>query len=307
MKGKRIWVAGHRGMAGSAVVRRLAREDCDILTVSRADLDLRRQTDVETWVMDRKPDMVVLAAARVGGIAANAAQPADFIYDNLAIQTNVIHAAHLAGVKKLLFLGSSCIYPRLAAQPMREDALLTGALEPTNEWYAVAKIAGLKQCQAYRRQYGDDYIAAMPTNLFGAGDNYDPQSSHVVAALIRKAHRAKQEGAPVMEIWGTGAPLREFLFVDDLADGLVFLLKNYSGEQHVNIGSGVEHSIRQLAEAVAQTVGFTGTFAFDASKPDGTPRKLMDSRFINAMGWHAQTALADGLRAAYQWFLENCA
>ncbi|MDD4616645.1 MAG: GDP-L-fucose synthase [Alphaproteobacteria bacterium] len=305
IEGKRIFVAGHKGMAGSSIVRRLAQERCEILTVDRATVDLRRQDAVERWFEQNRPDVVFLAAAKVGGIWANSSYPAEFIYDNLVIESNIIHASYLTGVKKLVFLGSSCIYPRMAPQPMKEDALLSGPLEPTNEWYAIAKIAGIKLCQAYRRQYGCDFISAMPTNLYGQGDNYDPKNGHVVAALILKAHAAKLSNAKTMELWGTGKPLREFLFVDDLADGLVFLLKNYSDEPHVNLGSGVEHTIRQLAEAVAKVVGFKGDFVFDATKPDGTPRKLMDNGVIQALGWHAHTSLEDGLRIAYDWFLKN--
>lgn len=305
LKGKRIWVAGHRGMAGSAVVRRLAQEDCEIVTVNRATVDLRRQDQVETWLRDVRPDVVVVAAAKVGGILANSTYPADFLYENLAIETNVIHGAHLADVDRLLFLGSSCIYPRLAPQPMSEETLLTGPLEPTNEWYAIAKIAGIKMAQAYRRQYGRHYISAMPTNLFGAGDNYDVAAGHVVAGLIAKAHRAKIEGQPQLELWGTGTPLREFLFVDDLADALVFLLQHYDEEPHINVGTGIEHSILQLAETVCKVVGFTGGFTFDRSKPDGMPRKLMDCSRLLKMGWQAQTSLEDGLHNAYRWFLDN--
>jgi GDP-L-fucose synthase len=305
--GKKVWVVGHRGMVGSAMVRRLLHEDCEILTVGRDQLDLCRQDRVEDWMDENRPDVVVLAAARVGGILANSSYPGDFIYENLVISTNVVHAAYRFGVRKLLFLGSSCIYPRLAPQPTPENALLTGPLEPTNEWYAVAKIAGIKLCQAYRRQHGCDFISAMPTNLFGAGDNYDLSAGHVVAATIMKAHRAKLANAPTLEIWGSGTPLREFLFVDDLADGLVFLLKHYSDEQQINIGSGVEHSIRQLAETVSRVVGFGGSIVCDPSRPDGTPRKIMDNGRINALGWQACTSLEDGLRVAYQWFVENVA
>jgi GDP-L-fucose synthase len=305
LSGKKVWVAGHRGMVGSALVRRLADENCKIVTVDRQTADLRRQEAVERWVKECKPDVVFLAAAKVGGIWANNEFPAEFLYENLAIETNVIHASYLAGVKKLVFLGSSCIYPRLAPQPMREDALMTGPLEPTNQWYAIAKIAGLMMCQAYRRQYGCDYISAMPTNLFGPEDNYDPKASHVVGGLIAKAHQATVSGAPTMELWGTGKPLREFLFVDDLADALVFLLKNYSGEQHVNVGSGVEHSIRELAEVIAKVAGFKGDFVFDSTKPDGMPRKLMDSTLIHALGWRAKTPLEEGLKSAYAWYLKN--
>lgn len=305
LQGKKVWVAGHRGMVGSAIVRRLQTEDCQVLTVGRKDVDLRRQAEVESWMQANKPQAVFLAAAKVGGIWANNEYPAEFLYDNLVIESNIIHGAHLAGVEKLLFLGSSCIYPRLAEQPMKEEALLTGPLEPTNQWYAIAKITGIMMCQAYRRQYGCDYISAMPTNLFGAADNYDEKGSHVVASLIQKAHRAKEAGAKEMELWGTGTPLREFLYVDDLADALVFLMKNYSDEPHVNVGSGVEHTIRQLAETVAKVVGFDGQFVFDTTKPDGTPRKLMDNARLQAMGWTAQTSLADGLKVAYEWYVEN--
>lgn len=305
LSGKKVLVAGHKGMVGSAIVRRLGAEGCQIMTLDLAQVDLRRQEAVEKWFKENKPDVVFLAAAKVGGIWANNEYPAEFLYDNLAIQTNVIHASHLTGVQKLLFLGSSCIYPRMAEQPMREDALLTGPLESTNQWYAIAKITGIMMCQSYRRQYGCDYISAMPTNLFGAGDNYDPKGSHVVAALIQKAHKAKTTNAKSMELWGTGTPLREFLYVDDLADALVFLMKNYSDEPHVNVGSGVEHTIRQLAEAIAKVVGFSGEFAFDTSKPDGTPRKLMDSSRLHAMGWKAPTSLENGLKVAYDWYLKN--
>lgn len=304
-QGKRIWVAGHRGMVGSAVVRRLASEGCEVLTAPRAELDLRRQAEVEGWLDAARPDAVVLAAATVGGILANDTRPAEFLYDNLAIEANVIHASRRVGVSKLLFLGSSCIYPRLAPQPMAEDALLTGPLEPTNEWYAVAKIAGIKLCQAYRRQYGCDFISAMPTNLYGVGDNFDPRGSHVVPALLRKVHEAKEVGRDAVEVWGSGRPLREFLYVDDLADGLVFLLRNYSGEPHVNVGSGVEVSIAELARLVAETVGWRGRLVFDPAKPDGAPRKLMDVSRMAAMGWRARTGLAEGLRLTYDWFLDR--
>jgi GDP-L-fucose synthase len=305
LSGKTVWVAGHKGMAGSAVVRRLATEDCRVLTVDRSEVDLRRQDAVEAWMHHNRPDVVVVAAAKVGGILANSTYPADFLYENLAIETNIIHGAYLTGVAKLLFLGSSCIYPRLAPQPMREDALLTGPLEPTNEWYAIAKIAGIKLCEAYRRQHGCDFISAMPTNLFGAGDNFDINGGHVVAGLIIKAHQAKLAAAAEMELWGTGTPLREFLYVDDLADALVFLLKHYSEPAHVNVGTGTEHTIRQLAETVAKVVGFTGAFRFDSSKPDGSPRKLMDNSRLHDLGWRARTSLEDGLRDAYAWYLAH--
>ncbi|MCW2240810.1 GDP-L-fucose synthase [Azospirillum canadense] len=305
LDGKRVWVAGHRGMAGSAIVRRLEREPCEILTVGRESVDLRRQAEVEDWMAEARPDVVFLAAALVGGIHANNSRPAEFLYENLAIETNVIHAAHRVGVHKLVFLGSSCIYPRLAPQPMREEALLTGPLEPTNEWYAVAKIAGIKMCQAYRRQYGCDFIAAMPTNLYGYGDNFDVQQGHVAAALMVRIHRAKEEGTDSVELWGDGSPLREFLFVDDLADGLVFLAKAYSGEPHVNLGSGHEISIRNLAELLAGVIGYRGGFRFDTSKPNGTPRKIMDNSRLAAMGWTAQTPLREGFARTYRWYVDK--
>ena len=303
--GKRVFVAGHRGMVGAAVVRRLAAEPCEVLTATRGELDLRRQADVEAWMRRERPQAVVVAAAKVGGILANDTRPAEFLYENLAIQTNLIHAAKLCEVEKLLFLGSSCIYPRLAEQPIREESLLTGPLEPTNEWYAVAKIAGIKMCQAYRRQYGCDFISAMPTNLYGPHDNYDLVSSHVAAALLVKAHRAKLEGRSELEVWGTGTPRREFMYVDDLADALVFLLKHYSGEEHVNVGVASDVTIRELAETVMRVVGLDAELRFDRSKPDGTPRKLMDSSRLFAMGWTPKTSLEDGFRKAYAWFLEN--
>jgi GDP-L-fucose synthase len=307
LAGKRVWVAGHRGMVGSAVVRRLAREKCEILTVGRKEVDLRRQDQVEAWLGKAKPDAIFLGAATVGGILANDSRPAEFIHDNLAIETNVVHAAYRAGVKKLLFLGSSCIYPRLAPQPMKEEHLLTGALEPTNQWYAIAKIAGLMMCQAYRRQYGCDFISAMPTNLYGPGDTYDLRGSHVVPALILKAHAAKQAGAKSIEVWGSGAPKREFLHVDDLADALVHLMANYSQEETINVGTGEDVTIRELAEKVCRAVGFKGGLDFDTSKPDGTPRKLLDVSRINAFGWKAKIGLDEGLAGAYAWYLANVA
>tara|TARA_R110002074_G_scaffold299444_4_gene470985 strand:+ start:140 stop:1099 length:960 start_codon:yes stop_codon:yes gene_type:complete len=305
LKGKRVWVTGHRGMVGSALVRRLAAEDCEILTVGRDIVDLRRQDQVEKWVADSKPQAVFVAAAKVGGILANDTQPAEFIYDNLMIEANVINAAKNIGVEKLLFLGSSCIYPKLARQPMSEDALLTGALEPTNEWYAIAKIAGIKLCQAYRRQYGCDFISAMPTNLYGTGDNFDLQSSHVMPALLAKMHLAKTEQATSVTIWGTGAPRREFLYVDDCADALVFLMKNYSEELHINVGVGVDISIRGLAEIIQRKVGFEGKIVTDLSKPDGTPRKLMDVSRLAGLGWHAKTDLENGIADVYRWYCDQ--
>jgi GDP-L-fucose synthase len=307
LSGKRVWVAGHRGMVGSALVRRLADEDCEVVTVGRATVDLTRQAEVEAWMTEVKPDAVFLAAAKVGGILANVTYAADFIYENLMIEANIIHGAYRAGVAKLMFLGSSCIYPKLADQPMREDALLTGPLEPTNQWYAVAKIAGIKLCQAYREQHGCDFISAMPTNLYGPGDNFDLVTSHVAAALMVKIHQAKMSGADSVEIWGTGAPLREFLHVDDLADALVFLMKRYSDADHVNVGSGTEISIKDLAHLLARVIGYGGGFHFDASKPDGTPRKLMDSARLAALGWSAVRPPEAGFADAYAWYAANAA
>jgi GDP-L-fucose synthase len=305
LRGKRVWVAGHGGMAGSAIVRRLATEGCELLTVGRREVDLRRQGQVEDWMAAMRPQAVFLAAATVGGILANSTRPAEFLYDNLAIETHVIHAAWRTGVEKLLFLASSCVYPRLAPQPMTEEQLLTGPLEPTNEWYAVAKIAGIKLCQAYRRQYGCDFISAMPTNLYGPGDNYDPQSSHVAAAMQVKVHRAKAAGAPTIEIWGTGEPRREFLCVDDLADALVFMMRRYADEPHLNVGTGTDITIRALAETVAKVAGWKGEFVYDRSKPDGMPRKVMDVAKLSALGWKAKTPLEAGLGRAYEWYVQH--
>ncbi len=304
LRGKSVYVAGHGGMVGSALLRRLAREECTVLTTDRS-VDLRDQAAVFEWHDAHRPDVSIIAAAKVGGILANDSRPGEFLYDNLAIATNLIEAARRTRVAKLLFLGSSCIYPRLADQPIAEDALLTGPLEPTNEWYAIAKIAGIKMCQAYRRQYGCDFISAMPTNLYGPGDNYDLSSSHVVPALLRKAHEAAQSGADSMTIWGSGTPLREFLHVDDMADACIFLLQHYSGEGHVNVGSGQEVSILDLAHMVAGVVGFEGQILRDTQKPDGTPRKLMDSTRLADMGWRAGIGLNDGLRSAYDTFLHG--
>lgn len=292
-------------MVGSAVVRRLRDEGCEILTADRAAADLERQDQVERWIGARRPDAIVMSAAKVGGILANDTYPADFLYRNLIIEANVIEAARKAGVGRLLFLGSSCIYPKLANQPITEDALLTGPLEPTNEWYAVAKIAGIKLTQAYRRQYGLDYISAMPTNLYGPEDNFDLASSHVLPALIRKAHEAKASGAKELVIWGSGTPRREFLHVDDCADALVFLLKTYSGEEHVNVGSGDDLPISELAQIVCEVVGFPGEIVRDSSKPDGTPRKLMSAAKLRAMGWSPAIGLREGIAQTYQWFLAN--
>jgi GDP-L-fucose synthase len=296
LKGKRVHVAGHRGMVGSAIMRRLEAEGCEILTATHAELDLTRQAEVEAWMAAQKPDAVFVAAAKVGGILANDSYPADFLYDNLMIEANLIHAAHRAGVGKLMFLGSSCIYPKLADQPMREDALLTGPLEPTNEWYAIAKIAGIKLCQAYRRQHGADFISAMPTNLYGPGDNFDLETSHVLPALVRKIIEARDAGAGEVVMWGSGTPLREFMHADDLADALVFLMEHYSGAEHVNVGTGQEVSIRKLAETIAAQAGFAGEIVHDTTKPDGTPRKLMDSTRLLSMGWAPRIGLDDGLR-----------
>ena len=305
LAGKRIWVAGHRGMLGSAVVRRLQVETCEIITADRSVADLRRQDQAEAFVASAKPDAIIVAAAKVGGILANSTYPAEFLYDNLMIAANVIEAARRTGVAKLLFAGSSCIYPKYAPQPIVEEALLSGPLEPTNEWYAVAKIAGIKLCQAYRRQYGCDFISAMPTNLYGPGDNFDLASSHVLPALLRKAHEAKLAGDREIIVWGTGTPRREFLHVDDCADALVFLLRTYSGELHVNVGSGEDISIMELVRLIVDVVGFKGGIAQDLSKPDGTPRKLMSADRLRAMGWSPRIGLEKGVRETYAWFLAH--
>ncbi|QSZ10721.1 GDP-L-fucose synthase [Rhizobium leguminosarum] len=304
MSNKKIWVAGHRGMVGSALVRRLHSENCTVITATRQELDLKRQDEVERFVQTNRPDAIILAAAKVGGILANDTFPADFLYDNLIIEANIFEAAHRNGVDRLLFLGSSCIYPKFAPQPISEDVLLTGPLEPTNEWYAVAKIAGIKLADAYRKQHGRDYISAMPTNLYGPGDNFDLQSSHVLPALIHKAHLAKATGASEIAIWGTGKPRREFLHVDDCADALVFLLKSYSDAQHVNVGSGEDIEIIELARLVCRVVGYEGKIAHDLSKPDGTPRKLMSTDKLKNMGWKPRISLEEGIRAVYDWFLQ---
>jgi GDP-L-fucose synthase len=305
LAGKRVWVAGHTGMAGSAIVRRLASERCEVLQVPRKDVDLRNQSGVDAWMARERPQAVVLAAAKVGGIVANNTLRAEFLYDNLVIAANVIHAAHVHGAEKLLFLGSTCIYPRLAPQPMREDSLLTGPLEPTNEPYAIAKIAGIKMCEAYRAQYGSDFISVMPTNLYGPGDNYHPEHSHVVAALIRRFHEAKVSGAAEVAVWGTGKPRREFLYVDDMADACVFALKTYSGEGILNIGLGEDIAISEFAEVVAEVVGYRGRIVFDTTRPDGTPRKLVDVSRLAALGWRATTGLREGLALAYRDFLKG--
>lgn len=308
LAGKRVWVAGHRGMVGAAIVRRLAGEGCAaVITASRAEVDLTRQAAVEGFMREARPDAIFLAAAKVGGILANDTYPADFLYDNLVIETNVIAEAARLGVGKLLFLGSSCIYPKLAPQPITEDALLTGPLEPTNEWYAVAKIAGIKLCQAYRRQHGLDFISAMPTNLYGPGDDFDLNASHVLPALIRKADMARKKQASELVIWGSGTPRREFLHVDDCADALVMLMTHYSDEQHVNVGSGEDLTILELARQVASVVGFEGEIVTDPSKPDGTPRKLMSADKLRAMGWSPRIPLEQGIRQTYEWYLGNVA
>ena len=303
LKGRRVYVAGHRGMVGAALVRRLPKRGAEVVTADRS-LDLRDQAAVTRWFAQERPDAVIVAAAKVGGILANTSFPAEFLYDNLMIEANLIEAARRHGAAKLLFLGSSCIYPRLAPQPISEDALLTGPLEPTNEWYAVAKIAGVKLCQAYRRQYGCDFIAAMPTNLYGPGDDYDLATSHVIPAFIRKAHEARKSGG-AMTVWGSGAPRREFLHADDLADACLFLLERYSGEAPINVGFGEDIAIAELAALVAEVVGFTGEIAFDRDKPDGTPRKLLDSARLRAMGWRPRIALRDGIAEAYRDFLSR--
>jgi len=305
LKGKSVYVAGHRGMVGSALVRRLGREEVRLLTVDRSEVDLRDQAAVFGWFARTQPQIVFLAAAKVGGIVANNTLRAEFIYDNLAIAANVIHAAHRNGAEKLMFLGSSCIYPKLAPQPLREDCILTGALEPTNEPYAIAKIAGIKMVEAYRSQYGADFINVMPTNLYGPGDNYHPEYSHVVAALIRRFHEAKRSGAPEVVVWGTGTPRREFLYVDDMADACVHLMQTYSDHELVNIGTGEDITIADFARVVADTVGYSGRISFDPSRPDGTPRKLLDVSRLDRLGWRAGTSLQDGIHRAYQAFLQE--
>jgi GDP-L-fucose synthase len=305
LEGKTIWVTGHRGMAGSAIVRRLAQDGIVPLTASRSDVDLRDQSAVRRFMEARRPEVVVIAAARVGGIHANATQPADFLWENVAIASNVIEAAHRTNVEKLLFLGSSCIYPRLAPQPIKEETLLTGPLEPTNEWYAIAKIAGIKLCQAYRAQHGRHFIACQPTNLYGPGDNFDLANSHVLPALLRKAHEAKVSGATSMEIWGTGRARREFLHVDDLADACVHLLRHYDGDVPLNIGWGKDLTIAELVSLVCDTVGFKGQITNDVSKPDGTPQKLLDTTRLTGLGWRPSIPLREGLVRYYSWFLEH--
>ena len=305
LKGKTVFVAGHRGMVGAALVRRLAREGVELLTAGRGELDLRDQAAVFDWFAKKRPQVVFLAAAKVGGIVANNTLRAEFIYDNIAIAANAIQAAHVSGAEKLMFLGSSCIYPKLAPQPLREDAMLTGPLEPTNEPYAIAKIAGIKMVEAYRSQYGSDFVSVMPTNLYGPGDNYHPEYSHVVAALIRRFHEAKLADIPDVVVWGTGTPRREFLYVDDMADACVHLMKVYSEAELINIGTGEDITIAEFARVVARVTGFNGTISYDPSRPDGTPRKLLDVGRLDGLGWRAKTSLQDGIRLAYQAYLSE--
>ncbi|MDI2078172.1 GDP-L-fucose synthase [Bradyrhizobium japonicum] len=305
LKGKSVYVAGHRGMVGAALVRRLAREDVRLVTVDRREVDLCNQAAVFDWFAKVRPQVIFLAAAKVGGIVANDTLRAEFIYDNIAIAANVIQAAHLNGAEKLMFLGSSCIYPKLAPQPLREDSVLSGPLEPTNEPYAIAKIAGIKMAEAYRSQYGSDFISVMPTNLYGPGDNYHPELSHVVAALIRRFHEAKVAGAKSVIVWGTGTPRREFLYVDDMADACVHLMKTYSSAELVNIGTGEDITIAEFARVVADIVGYGGEISFDTSRPDGTPRKLLDVSRLAKLGWRATTSLEDGVRRAYEAYLSH--
>lgn len=306
LEGRRVWLAGHGGLVGSAIHRRLAMENvAEIITASSSELDLRRQRETEEFVRDTRPDVAILSAARVGGIAANDARQGEFLYDNLMIAANALEAARLARVARVVVLGSSCVYPRMAPQPIPEDALLSGPLEPTNEGYAIAKIAALELAKMYRRQYGMDAVSLMPTNLYGPGDNFDLESSHVLPALLRKVHEAKVRGDSEVVVWGTGQPRREFLYVDDLADATVFAVRNYSGEQHVNVGTGTDVSIAELAETIAEVVGWDGQLSFDTSKPDGTPRKLLDVSRLAALGWKAKTRLRDGLTSTYTWFVEQ--
>jgi GDP-L-fucose synthase len=305
LKGKRVLVTGYTGMAGGAIWRRLASEDCERIGVGHADLDMTRQKETEKYLASVKPDAIFVASAKVGGIMANSTRPAEFLYENLVIETNLFHAAKVVGVKKLMFLGSSCIYPRMTPQPMKEEALLTGPLEPTNEGYAIAKIAGIKMCDYFRKQYGCDFISAMPTNLYGPSDRYDPANGHVVAAIIMKVHAAKAAGDSSITLWGTGKALREFLFTEDLADAVVFMMKYYSNYGHLNVGTGTEITIRELAEVIAKVAGWSGEIVYDTSKPDGMPRKVMDVSRMSGLGWSAKTTLADGLKIAYDWYVAH--
>lgn len=307
LKGKRIWVAGHRGMVGSAILRRLEREDCEVITVAQQAVDLTRQSETESWLAKARPQVIFIAAARVGGIHANATYPADFLYDNLMIEANIVHAAHRAGVEKLMLLGSSCIYPRDTPQPIAESALLAGHLEPTNEWYAIAKIAGVKLCQAYRRQHGDDFISVMPTNIYGPGDNFHAENSHVPAALLWRFHEAKLANQSEVVVWGSGTPFREFMYVDDAADACVFVMQHYSGDGHLNISSGEELSIGDFAERIRSVVGYRGRIVFDTSRPDGMPRKALDVSRLSHLGWSSSTPLQLGLERYYEWFLSAVA
>jgi GDP-L-fucose synthase len=303
--GKRVWIAGHGGMVGSALTRRLASEGCQLLTIGRRELDLRDQSATRQWLADRRPEAILISAATVGGILANDSRPAEFLYDNLAIAANIIHAAAQLKVQKLMFLGAACIYPRLAPQPISEDSLLQGAPEPTNEWYTVAKIAGVKLCQAYRKQFACDFISAVPANLYGPDDHFDPLTSHVIPSLLMRADEAKKSRAAEFSVWGTGKPIREFMYVDDCADALVFLMKTYSDARPINIGTGQEISTGELAREVSEVVGFTGRLTFDHTKPDGAPRKALDSARIRKIGWRPKVALRAGLERTYRWYLQN--
>ena len=305
LKNKKVFVAGHKGLVGQSLCRRLEKENCKILYVNKKSLDLRDFNKTDKWLKLNKPDYIFIAAARVGGILANSSYPADFIYDNLSIATNLIHLSHKNNIKKVLYLGSSCIYPKFSKQPINEELLLTGSLEPTNEWYAIAKIAGLKLCQAYSLQHKCNFISAMPTNLYGPEDNFDVKSGHVLPGLINKIHLAAKHNKKNVIIWGTGKPKREFLFVDDLADALVFLMKNYNKNDHINVGSRNEVNILNLAKIIAKVVGFKGRFIFDRSKPDGTPRKFINSKKINLLGWKSKTSLLKGIEITYRWYLKN--
>ena len=305
LKNKKVFVAGHKGLVGQSLRRRLEKENCKILYVNKKSLDLRDFNKTDKWLKLNKPDYIFIAAARVGGILANSSYPADFIYDNLSIATNLIHLSHKNNIKKVLYLGSSCIYPKFSKQPINEELLLTGSLEPTNEWYAIAKIAGLKLCQAYSLQHKCNFISAMPTNLYGPEDNFDVKSGHVLPGLINKIHLAAKHNKKNVIIWGTGKPKREFLFVDDLADALVFLMKNYNKNDHINVGSRNEVNILNLAKIIAKVVGFKGKFIFDRSKPDGTPRKFINSKKINLLGWKSKTSLLKGIEITYRWYLKN--
>jgi GDP-L-fucose synthase len=305
LRGKRVFVAGHRGLVGSALMRRLSEENCELLTVPRETVDLRDQRAVMAWFEQNRPQAVFMAAGTVGGIYANQTQPKDFLYDNIAIATHVTEAAYRTATEKLMFFGSSCIYPRLAPQPIREDALLTGPLEPTNEWYAIAKIAGLKLCEAYRQQYGCDFVSVMPTNLYGPGDSFDPLASHVLPGLMRRISDAVRTGTSTVEIWGSGQPRREFLHVDDLADASIFLMRNWSEDQHINIGCGSDIAIVELAKLIGRIVGFKGEFVFDRTKPDGTPRKLLDVTKLSTLGWRPRIDLEAGIREVYRWYCES--